>query len=195
MKQVVDKVSVTPAMPNVKIPDGEGEVSKKMKHNENLKSEQCETTSIPKSDPVIPKEKHRVVLVTDDAFYNRMVMKEMLKKLNVATIEANNGLEAANIVEKSFSKDFMYEITLIFMDLNMPVMNGVDSTIKIRQLEKDYERKERIPIVAVTAHDSTKDKMSCFQAGMQEYQLKPVTSKQLENLIKTHGANIINNGI
>ena len=192
---------MAPAMSNVNIPDEEGEVRKKMKHyenfinNDNVKIEQCETTSTPKNNPPIPKEKHRVVLVTDDAFYNRMVMKEMLKKLNVATIEANNGEEAAIMVEKSFSKDFAYEITLIFMDLNMPIMNGVDSTIKIRQLEKDYERKERIPIIAVTAHDSAKDKMSCLQAGMQEYQLKPVTSKQLENLIKTHGTNIINNGI
>jgi signal transduction histidine kinase/ActR/RegA family two-component response regulator len=191
-KQVINTNPIISTVSNKNVLDKEAEVCKRMKYCENFstkdntKTEECETAFIPRDDHITTKEKHRVVLVTDDAFYNRMVMKEMLKKFNVATIEASNGEEAAVIVEKSFSKDCAYEITLIFMDLNMPIMNGVESTIKIRQLKKEYERKEEIPIIAVTAHDSTKDRVGCIQAGMQEYQLKPVTRKQLEKLLKTY---------
>lgn len=162
--------------------------------NENTKPDSGgDTVSTPINNTSSIPQKKKVALVTDDAFYNRMVMKEMLKKFNVIAIEANNGEEAASMVEKSFGKESEYEINIILMDLNMPVMNGVDSTIKIRQLEKEYDRKERIPIVAVTAHDSTKDRVGCLQAGMQEYQLKPVTSKQLEQLLKTYSINLLNN--
>lgn len=178
------------------VPDEEGGVRKRMKYYENfftsdnMKDENCETASTPKES--VGNARKKVVLVTDDAYYNRMVMKMMLQRLNILAIEAINGEEAAVNVENSFNKDSEYDIALILMDLNMPIMNGVDSTIKIRQLEKDYERKERIPIVAVTAHDSIRDKEGCLQAGMQEYLLKPVASRQLENTLKKYALNLFN---
>eukprot|EP00826_Nyctotherus_ovalis_P030817 TRINITY_DN2460_c0_g1_i11.p1 TRINITY_DN2460_c0_g1~~TRINITY_DN2460_c0_g1_i11.p1 ORF type:complete len:293 (+),score=105.47 TRINITY_DN2460_c0_g1_i11:73-951(+) len=179
-----------PAATKPSVPKSKEKYYKNFINSKNANADNCETASTPTSE-MNAVVKKKVVLVTDDAFYNRMIMKEMLRKLRVQSIEANNGEEAVSIVENSFKKSNKYEIGLILMDINMPIMNGVESTMNIRQVEKNSERKERIPIVAVTAHDSAKDRACCIQAGMQEYYLKPVTSKQLESIVNTFAKELI----
>ena len=133
----------------------------------------------------------KAVLVTDDNYSNRMVIIEMLKRFNVIGIEAVNGEDAANIVKNSFNRNSNFDIELILMDLNMPIMSGVESTQKIRQLEKEYKRVIIIPIVAITAHKTTTDQKACYKAGMQDYFLKPVSSKMLKEIIEKYATNLI----
>lgn len=129
------------------------------------------------------KAKQRLILITDDAYSNRLVLRKMLEHFKIESMEAINGQEAVNAVEKSFSADSSFEISLILMDLHMPIMNGIDATIKIRKLERKHEKRKIIPIVAVTAHDGAKDKKACFNAGMQEYIVKPATCAILKKIV------------
>ena len=135
--------------------------------------------------------KKRVVLVTDDVYSNRLVLCRMLEHLKLQTIEAINGQEAVNAAEKSFDPNSSFEIVLILMDLHMPVMNGIDATIEIRKLEKAYKREKQIPIVAVTAHDGAKDQEGCFNAGMQNYIVKPATHEILKMIVRQYTSNLI----
>jgi len=127
--------------------------------------------------------KQQVVLIVDDLFSNRMVIHEMLKRYKIITQEAINGQDAVQIVENSFKKDSTFEIVLILMDLNMPVMGGIEAAQKIRILEKAIQ-KISIPIVAVTAHDGVSDKKACFETGMQDFVIKPIDFKRLRKIIK-----------
>eukprot|EP00826_Nyctotherus_ovalis_P006104 TRINITY_DN11413_c0_g2_i1.p1 TRINITY_DN11413_c0_g2~~TRINITY_DN11413_c0_g2_i1.p1 ORF type:complete len:267 (+),score=60.55 TRINITY_DN11413_c0_g2_i1:609-1409(+) len=90
------------------------------------------------------------VVIVDDSYLNRFVVREMVKAMKIDTIENKNGQDAINIVESSFKPEFTKEIAIIFMDLSMPIMNGIDATIEIRKLEKKYKRSIEIPIVAIT---------------------------------------------
>ena len=135
--------------------------------------------------------RNRVVLIVDDIYFNRMVISEMIKKFHITTKEANNGAEAINIVEKSFYKSSKCDIKLVLMDLNMPVMNGVQSTIRIRELEQIHRKKIKIPIVGVTAHDSINDRNGCSNAGMQDYVVKPITNEMIENILKTYAPELL----
>jgi len=129
-----------------------------------------------------PIQKQQVVLVVDDMYSNRMVMHEMLKRFKIVTQEAINGQDAIQHVLHSFTKDSDYQISLILMDLNMPVMNGIEATLKIRNLEKSLKLSP-IPIVAVTAQDATSDKRACIEAGMQDFALKPIDFNRLRKII------------
>lgn len=135
------------------------------------------------------KKPNPVILIVDDLYSNRMILREMLKRIKINTIEAKNGLEAVNEVANSFSNTSEISIELILMDLNMPVMNGVEATIEIRKLEKLHNKHKEIPIVAVTAQED--DRKTCLKVGMQEYSQKPISSKILGNLIKTFAQKLL----
>ena len=67
------------------------------------------------------------------------------------------------------------------MDLQMPVMSGLDATGQIRKLEEGSEK--RIPIIAMTARAMPEDREVCLSAGMDEYVPKPIKSQRLQELI------------
>eukprot|EP00826_Nyctotherus_ovalis_P006108 TRINITY_DN11413_c0_g2_i6.p1 TRINITY_DN11413_c0_g2~~TRINITY_DN11413_c0_g2_i6.p1 ORF type:complete len:112 (+),score=36.90 TRINITY_DN11413_c0_g2_i6:28-336(+) len=96
-----------------------------------------------------PRSTHCISSAASDV-YKRQVVREMVKAMKIDTIENKNGQDAINIVESSFKPEFTKEIAIIFMDLSMPIMNGIDATIEIRKLEKKYKRSIEIPIVAIT---------------------------------------------
>eukprot|EP00826_Nyctotherus_ovalis_P039597 TRINITY_DN3819_c0_g1_i12.p1 TRINITY_DN3819_c0_g1~~TRINITY_DN3819_c0_g1_i12.p1 ORF type:complete len:708 (-),score=193.63 TRINITY_DN3819_c0_g1_i12:129-2252(-) len=131
------------------------------------------------------------VVIVDDAYSNRFVVREMVKAMSISTIECKDGQNAVSIVEQHFRTSHNKEIALIFMDLSMPVMNGIDATIAIRELEKRYKRSEEIPIVAVTGQDATSDRNKCFEVGMQEYVKKPITSKIVKRIIAQYAPELI----
>lgn len=132
------------------------------------------------------KERAKVVLVTDDIFANRMVVCQMLKKLNIAVIEAINGEEAVKEIIKSMDDNTSVDIRLVLMDLDMPVMDGVQATREIRKEEKKRGIKEKLPILAVTAHNSEKDREACFDAGMQDFLAKPIRFNTLDAVVRTY---------
>ncbi|GAA5321031.1 MAG: hypothetical protein Aseana_30950 [Candidatus Pelagadaptatus aseana] len=113
-------------------------------------------------------------LLVDDHRVNQLVAEGMLKKLGYGVNLASNGFEALKIVEEK-------SIDIIFMDCQMPEMDGFDATRAIRELEQKQGKEGRhIPIVAMTAHTEDSDKASCFAAGMDDYLAKPVRYEDLE---------------
>lgn len=114
--------------------------------------------------------KHKVLLV-DDNKINLKVGKLILKKLGCEFKTANNGLEAVEMFEKE-------KFDIILMDMQMPVMSGIEATEKIRELEKE---EEHISIIAVTANVLPEDKEKCLNAGMDDILLKPL---KIQNLLQ-----------
>jgi signal transduction histidine kinase/CheY-like chemotaxis protein len=106
------------------------------------------------------------VLVVEDDFANQQVILGMLEETNLQAEVANNGIEAVNKVT-SGSYD------LIFMDIQMPNMNGYDATRIIR--EKGYT----LPIIALTAYAMKGDEEKCLDAGCDAYLPKPVDAGKL----------------
>lgn len=116
------------------------------------------------------------ILVVEDNAINQMVIKMIIKKWQNTEVEtANNGLEGMQSLK---SKHF----DLILMDLQMPVMDGYEATIAIRNGEAGAE-KSNIPIIAVTADvmESTKSKVK--EIGMNHYLTKPVNKDELYHAV------------
>jgi CheY-like chemotaxis protein len=90
---------------------------------------------------------------------------------------AEDGAEA---VAKFQAGDF----DAIVMDIQIPILDGLQATRKIRELEKDRER--RTPIIALTAHVARGDRDACFRADMDDYIPKPVDPMQFEHVVKRH---------
>ena len=105
------------------------------------------------------------VLLAEDNEINQQIAIELLEKAGMVVDVANNGQEAVDSVEKS-------EYDLVFMDIQMPVMDGLTASGKIRELENDYAKD--IPIVAMTAHAMTGDREKSIEAGMNDHITKPI---------------------
>lgn len=125
-----------------------------------------------------PPEIHGEVLLVEDNLVNQKVATAMLKKYGCFVTIAPNGARA---LEQLASKQF----DLIFMDCQMPVMDGFEATKAIRQMVGDVSG---TPIVAMTAHALKEDRQRCLDVGMDDYLSKPVNrDKLLEVLHKYCG--------
>lgn len=111
------------------------------------------------------------VLLTEDNQVNQLVAKKMLEKIGAKIDIANNGAECIDYLNK-----IPYDI--ILMDCQMPVLNGYEATLKIR--ERDDNAKDSV-IIAMTAQALLEDRTKCLNHGMNDYLAKPVT---LENLME-----------
>ncbi len=109
----------------------------------------------------------RLLLVEDDPF-NQEVALELLRKVGLLVDLADNGQQA---VERVLAGDY----ALVIMDVQMPVMDGLQATRKIRQLED----KASLPILAMTANATAEDRKLCVDAGMNDYMSKPVDPEVL----------------
>ena len=120
------------------------------------------------------------ILVADDNEINRKVIRVILEKLGYECSEAENGEEA---LEKYHSGRFDY----IFMDLDMPEMDGVEATLKIRSIEELKSKTQaQAEIIAVTANVSDETRLSCRRAGMNGYLEKPITARMIkEQLLRS----------
>lgn len=112
------------------------------------------------------------ILIAEDDFANQKVASMFLTKIGCQTSVAENGSEAVQMVEEG-------EYDLILMDCRMPVMDGLEATRIIRE-----NGNHKMPIIAMTANVGSKDKQSCYDAGMNEFISKPVNLIQLQNTIK-----------
>ncbi|HTB83189.1 MAG TPA: response regulator [Candidatus Sulfotelmatobacter sp.] len=116
------------------------------------------------------------VLLVEDNLVNQMVSTHQLRKLRCEIEIANNGVEALAAWQRGAHD-------LIFMDCQMPEMDGFEATRKIRALEKERSLAP-IPIIAMTAAAMEGDRESCLQAGMDDYISKPVKISEIEKLLK-----------
>lgn len=115
------------------------------------------------------------ILIVDDYTVNRRIVKGMMKKLGVEADEAEDGSTALDMVNES-------DYSLIFMDVHMPGMGGLDATRRIRN--HDDSSKKNVPIIAITASVLDKDIEECKEAGMDGFIAKPFTYDELYNRFK-----------
>ena len=116
----------------------------------------------------------KTILVVDDNPANLQLVSTFLSNLGVQVREANSGIEALSIIAEA-------SIDLIFMDVQMPHMDGIETTQHLREREVGGNR---IPVIALTAHDMSDQKAKLLRAGMDDYTSKPVSEEQLAHLIK-----------
>jgi signal transduction histidine kinase/CheY-like chemotaxis protein len=111
------------------------------------------------------------ILVAEDNFINQKLIKQILLKYGVEVELANNGLEA-------FEKRKGETYDLIFMDIQMPVMDGIEATHEILNYEVE-EKLQHIPIVALTANALKGDRERFLAEGLDEYIPKPIETNEL----------------
>src|SRR5579863_8500072 len=110
------------------------------------------------------------VLLAEDNLVNQRLIVRLLEKMGHQVTVVNNGLEAVQRLENE-------KFDLVTMDMQMPVMDGVEAVQKIR--ESELGSGQRIPVVAMTANAFEEDKRKCFEAGMDGYVVKPVSAESI----------------
>jgi signal transduction histidine kinase/CheY-like chemotaxis protein len=115
------------------------------------------------------------VLVAEDNVINQKVLESLLRSAGYRVQLANDGQEAVAAWRR-------YTFDLILMDVQMPLMDGLEATRLIREHERSTG--DRIPIIALTAHALEGDRERCLNAGMDEYVAKPVGRSQLLEAIE-----------
>jgi two-component system, NarL family, sensor histidine kinase BarA len=124
------------------------------------------------------------VLAVDDHLPNLIVLEALLSELNVKMTKALSGQEALGILEKNIEENNK-QFDLVFMDIQMPVMSGIDTARAIRSLESTLENHKRLPIIALTAHALADEKQKLLKVGMDDYVTKPIQMEQIIQIL-TH---------
>ena len=134
-----------------------------------------------KSRAALPNFAARI-LVAEDNPVNQEVATGILETLGCAVVTAPNGRSAfRQFTEESFD--------LVLMDCEMPVMNGIDATRRIREHEllvqalPDHKHKRRTPIIALTAHGLNEVRAECLAAGMDDFLVKPFDNLQMAAML------------
>lgn len=138
-------------------------------HKSSKKSTQKQTES------EISTAKRRKILIVDDIPVNQKLLRLQLKRLGFECEAANNGDAAQKAVTTG-------DFALVLMDLDMPIMDGFESTAAIRKNEQGLGK--HIPIVAMTSYDRQEDRERCLAAGMDDFLSKGATQKQLHEVVE-----------
>jgi PAS domain S-box-containing protein len=122
------------------------------------------------------------ILLAEDNMVNQRLISRLLEKMGHVVTIADNGQIALRLLSEQ-------EFDLVAMDMQMPIMDGLEATEEIRAREKKSGR--RVPIVAMTANAFAEDRQRCRRAGMDGYVAKPVTSKaiatEIARVMALHG--------
>ena len=116
------------------------------------------------------------LLIVDDEPINLQVLVNMLSLQNYTVIQANNGIDALELLKKGFKPD------LVLLDVMMPKMTGYEVTQKIRETWQASE----MPVLLLTAKNQLSDLVAGFESGANDYLTKPVEKDELLARIKTH---------
>ncbi|MGQ1785176.1 MULTISPECIES: PAS domain-containing hybrid sensor histidine kinase/response regulator [unclassified Saccharicrinis] len=116
--------------------------------------------------------KNKIILLVEDNIINQRIAEKMLDRIGLKTAIANNGKEAVEMITSG-----EYSFDLILMDVQMPVLNGLDATAALRS------KNINIPIIAMTANAMKGDREVCIEAGMNDYIGKPVKLDDLASLM------------
>ena len=112
------------------------------------------------------------VMVVEDFEDNRFMMRRLLEMSGYRVVEAVNGQEAVETAESA-------RPDLILMDLSLPLLDGLAATRRIRE----FDALKKVPIIAVSAHDTADFHAEALAAGCNEYVTKPIDFDQLEGLL------------
>ena len=144
----------------------------------NQVNQLSEPTNQPKSSDALFLSKlaapirNKKVLLVEDVRLNQLLALEFLNRAGLQTRVASNGLEALHIVQNM-------TFDAIIMDIQMPVMDGIEATKRIRSLPNCND----VPIIAMTAAAMQHEKLSCIKAGMNDHLAKPINSQQLIEIL------------
>ena len=108
-------------------------------------------------------------LVVEDEPLNLTFLQSLLQRQKFSVSLAHDGEEAVKIAKEQ-------HFDIVFMDLQIPKLNGIEATLKIREFERQYDR--HTPIIAITAHALEEDKQRCLAAGMDDFVSKPIDIKE-----------------
>ncbi len=122
---------------------------------------------------------HRI-LVVEDNLVNQTVAKRILVKEGYEVDVAENGEQAVHKIGNGSKYD------LIFMDCQMPRMDGYEASRRIRSMEETVHAEPRIPIIALTANAMQGDRQKCLDAGMDDYIAKPVKKEAIFEMLRRH---------
>jgi CheY-like chemotaxis protein/two-component sensor histidine kinase len=131
--------------------------------------------SLPTDDPSAPARERHTLLLVEDTDEVVLLFKDYLEHAGYRVVTARNGMEGVALAEK-------ISPSLILMDVQMPVMDGLEATRRIRKIPN----LERTPIIAITAFAMKGDRERCLEAGMNDYLSKPIMLKTLIEMIKDH---------
>jgi two-component system sensor histidine kinase BarA len=115
------------------------------------------------------------LLCVDDNPANLMLVKTLLGDMGAQVTAVDNGYDALRAVQQD-------SFDLVFMDVQMPGMNGRETTEAIRQWELE-QRQPPLPVIALTAHALASEKRALLQAGMDDYLTKPISERQLAQVV------------
>jgi CheY-like chemotaxis protein/HPt (histidine-containing phosphotransfer) domain-containing protein len=137
-----------------------------------------------KLDPTLATRLPLRVLLTDDNVINQKVALRLLQQMGYRADVANNGVEAIRALERQ-------PYDMILMDVQMPEMDGLEATRRIRQLQQAPDAhphfRQPIIIIAMTANAMQGDREKCVGAGMDDYIPKPVRPETLQTMIERFG--------
>ena len=117
---------------------------------------------------LLEKLRHKQVLIVEDNLINQQIARELIETFSIQVECANNGQEALQLLDGR-------HYDMIFMDMQMPILDGKETTRIIRQ-QKLIDKQ---PIVAMTAHAMVGDRERCIEAGMNDYLSKPIKPMEL----------------
>ena len=117
------------------------------------------------------------ILVAEDNIVNQRLVKELLVRKNYNVTIVENGLKIFDILEQ---KDF----DIILMDIQMPIMDGLEATSIIREIEKGTGK--HTPIIGITAYAVKADKAKCMEAGMDDYLAKPFVKEEFYLMVEKY---------
>jgi CheY-like chemotaxis protein len=121
------------------------------------------------------------ILLAEDVEINREIIISLLEGTGMIIEAAENGVEA---LEKYTAAPYSYD--LIFMDMQMPEMDGIEATVKIRKYEKDQLLAHTVPIIAMTANVFKEDIDNCMAAGMNDHIGKPIDIDRVLEIMRKY---------
>lgn len=139
------------------------------------KSDKAAASKVSDSEKINHNKKLNILMAEDNRI-NAEFTREALNDLGCEVLIAHNGSIAIDLFKNSGNID------LVFMDIDMPVMDGYEATDRILKLEKKQQNKHT-PIIALTANAMEGDREKCLNAGMDDYLSKPVKQKDLAKIL------------
>ena len=136
--------------------------------------EKARHPSLPKNTNVEKITESTTIMVADDDPINMLLISEVLRRMGFEVIQVSNGKEALERLPHC-------EPVMIFMDVNMPEMDGYTTTRHIRQMPEPWRS---LPIIALTADAMKGDREKCLEAGMNKYISKPFRLEEIDEVLR-----------